>query len=162
MSEYIVIDQMYLKFIDSLDLSIPDNDCEDYREQDDYKAIAFSEKEISRVKKELKEKDEGIQFLESINSRLEEARVCHLESGLEKDERILELEKEQVRHIEIIEEQFNSRIREVKNKLAISVELIKMVEDNSKMPHNHEDYYLRLCCLSERAKEALKQIGEMK
>ena len=31
--------------------------------------------------------------------------------------------------------------------------LIAMVEDNRKMPHQHKDYYERLCCLSERARE---------
>lgn len=31
--------------------------------------------------------------------------------------------------------------------------VINMVEDNRKMPHHHKDYYERLCCLSERARE---------
>jgi hypothetical protein len=31
--------------------------------------------------------------------------------------------------------------------------VIDMVEDNTKMPHQHKDYYERLCCLSERANE---------
>lgn len=37
------------------------------------------------------------------------------------------------------------------------IEVLEMVEDNRKMPHQHKDYYLRLCCLSERAKEVLEK-----
>jgi len=30
---------------------------------------------------------------------------------------------------------------------------LDMVENNSKMPHKHLDYFERLCCLAERANE---------
>jgi|LakMenEpi03Aug12_release.lakeMendotaPanAssembly.Ray.scaffolds.fasta_scaffold2024966_1 ribosomal protein S19E (S16A) len=43
---------------------------------------------------------------------------------------------------------------EEENKKLITV--LKMVENNSLMPHQHDDYYTRLCCLSERASEVLK------
>ena len=39
-------------------------------------------------------------------------------------------------------------------------ELAMMVENNSLMPHKHEDYYTRLCCLSERASEVLKELED--
>jgi hypothetical protein len=34
--------------------------------------------------------------------------------------------------------------------------VLEMVEDNTKMPHQHKDYYERLCCLAERAREVLE------
>lgn len=37
-------------------------------------------------------------------------------------------------------------------------ELAEMVQDNTKMPHQHSDYYERLCCLSERARETLEKV----
>jgi CHASE3 domain sensor protein len=48
----------------------------------------------------------------------------------------------------------------LEQKLAIAKEALEMVADNSKMPHQHSDYYLRLCCLSERANEVLTQLNE--
>ena len=39
-------------------------------------------------------------------------------------------------------------------------ELARMVENNSLMPHKHDDYYTRLCCLSERASEVLKELDK--
>lgn len=38
-------------------------------------------------------------------------------------------------------------------------EVLEMVQDNTKMPHQHSDLQTRLYCLSERATEALKKIG---
>lgn len=35
-------------------------------------------------------------------------------------------------------------------------EVLEMVMDNRKMPHPHKDYYERLCCLAERAREVLE------
>ena len=40
------------------------------------------------------------------------------------------------------------------------IELARMVENNSLMPHKHDNYYTRLCCLSERASEVLKELRE--
>jgi endonuclease V-like protein UPF0215 family len=37
------------------------------------------------------------------------------------------------------------------------LKVVEMVEDNRKMPHKHLDYFERLCCLTERAQEALKE-----
>lgn len=37
-------------------------------------------------------------------------------------------------------------------------ELAEMVEDNTKMPHQHEDLQTRLYCLAERAKEVLEKV----
>lgn len=38
-----------------------------------------------------------------------------------------------------------------------ALEVIKMVADNRKMPHQHKDYHTRLCCLAERANEFLEK-----
>jgi hypothetical protein len=43
-------------------------------------------------------------------------------------------------------------------KLVIAIEVLEMVEDHRKMPHQHEDLQTRLYCLTERAAEALKKI----
>jgi hypothetical protein len=40
-----------------------------------------------------------------------------------------------------------------------AVEVLNMVQDNTKMPHQHTDPQLRLYCLAERAEEVLKKIG---
>jgi hypothetical protein len=53
-------------------------------------------------------------------------------------------------------------IVDLKAKLALTVELVEMVQDNRKMPHFHLDHYERLCCLSERATEVLEKLGENK
>lgn len=52
------------------------------------------------------------------------------------------------------------KINELQAENAKMRELVKMVENNSLMPHKHDDYYTRLCCLSERASEVLKELGE--
>lgn len=44
--------------------------------------------------------------------------------------------------------QAEDRLRKIK-------EFIEMVEDNTKMPHQHTDPQLRLYCLAERAREIL-------
>ena len=61
---------------------------------------------------------------------------------LEQDERIEELESE----IVTLKEQ-NKKYREV----------LEMVEDPRKMPHQHEDLRTRLYCLAERAREVLNE-----
>lgn len=38
------------------------------------------------------------------------------------------------------------------------VEVLRMVEDNSKMPHQHQDLQTRLYCLAERAREVLEKV----
>ena len=38
------------------------------------------------------------------------------------------------------------------------VEVLQMVQDNTKMPHQHTDPQLRLYCLAERAEEVLKKV----
>lgn len=38
------------------------------------------------------------------------------------------------------------------------VEVLEMVQDNTKMPHQHTDPQLRLYCLAERAEEVLKKV----
>jgi len=52
---------------------------------------------------------------------------------------------------------YNVALHKVKLKLEQQLKeserVINMVEDNRKMPHHHKDYYERLCCLSERARE---------
>lgn len=47
----------------------------------------------------------------------------------------------------------NCENEKLKQQLKDANELIDMVENNTKMPHQHKDYYERLCCLSERARE---------
>ena len=46
-----------------------------------------------------------------------------------------------------------NRNLKLKQQLKAAHKVIDMVEDNTKMPHQHKDYYERLCCLSERANE---------
>lgn len=53
----------------------------------------------------------------------------------------------------IINGKISEEIHQLETKLQVALEFIDMVEDNSKMPHQHSDYYLRLCCLAERATE---------
>ena len=48
-------------------------------------------------------------------------------------------------------------IIELNTNLSEAIEIIEMVEDNRKMPHQHDDYYTRLCCLSEQAREFLEK-----
>jgi hypothetical protein len=45
------------------------------------------------------------------------------------------------------------KIKKLEQQLKEAESVIDMVEDNRKMPHQHKDYYKRLCCLSERARE---------
>jgi hypothetical protein len=50
----------------------------------------------------------------------------------------------------------NDKIEEIQKlqaQLDEANKVIDMVENNTKMPHQHKDYYERLCCLSERARE---------
>jgi hypothetical protein len=54
---------------------------------DGWQAAKLSDQKI------IQEKDEEINFLKTINERLEEARVCHLTSCDEKDKKISELEE---------------------------------------------------------------------
>lgn len=46
-----------------------------------------------------------------------------------------------------------SEIQQLEARLKDAESVIDMVEDNRKMPHQHKDYYERLCCLSQRANE---------
>jgi hypothetical protein len=48
----------------------------------------------------------------------------------------------------------------LKHNLELAKLVLEMVEDNSKMPHQHEDKQLRLYCLAERAREVLDKIKE--
>lgn len=45
----------------------------------------------------------------------------------------------------------------LQNEMREALEIIEMVADNRKMPHQHEDYHTRLCCLAERANEFLEK-----
>lgn len=51
--------------------------------------------------------------------------------------------------------QYNAKLQAENAKLR---DLAMMIENNSLMPHKHDDYYIRLCCLSERATEVLKEL----
>lgn len=63
------------------------------------------------------------------------------------------LELEQIRHIEILTEEFSCKIKELEVQIEKAENIVSMVMDNRKMPHKHLDYFERLCCLSERARE---------
>ena len=52
----------------------------------------------------------------------------------------------------------DSRINELEKKLNVAISILEMVEDNTKMPHKHSDFQVRLHCLAERAREALEII----
>lgn len=47
---------------------------------------------------------------------------------------------------------------QLKWRLAKAIEVLEMVKDHRKMPHQHADAYTKLCCLTERASEALGKI----
>lgn len=76
-----------------------------------------------------------------------------------RDEKIKELE---VKLDEMRNAKNNLRrdYAESQSKLAIAVEVLEMVEDNTKMPHQHSDLQTRLYCLTERATEALSKIKQ--
>lgn len=75
-------DKLYCEFIESLNMAIPDEDCTDYKEQDDYKAIEFCQSKIQSLEKKLTERDEQFQKLrDGYVSR--DARVVELEKKLE-------------------------------------------------------------------------------
>lgn len=52
------------------------------------------------------------------------------------------------------------RIIKLETKLATALEGLKMVEDNTKMSHQHIDPQLRLYCLAERAREVLEEYND--
>lgn len=54
------------------------------------------------------------------------------------------------------------KINALKEQLAEANEVIEMVVDNTKMPHEHKDYYERLCCLSERGNEYQQKWSDKK
>lgn len=45
-----------------------------------------------------------------------------------------------------------------RHKLSLAKEVLEMVVDNTKMPHQHSDLQTRLYCLAERAREVLDKI----
>jgi hypothetical protein len=54
--------------------------------------------------------------------------------------------------------EMNKKIKKLQAQLDKALRVIDMVEDNTKMPHQHKDYYERLCCLSERARELKEEL----
>lgn len=49
-------------------------------------------------------------------------------------------------------------IKQLEEKLDKCKRVLEMVEDHTKMPHKHSDYYERLCCLAERSREVLEEV----
>ena len=60
------------------------------------------------------------------------------------------MEHEKVRDLLI---SCRDKIKELEAQLEKAESLISMVMDNRKMPHQHLDYFERLCCLTARAHE---------
>ena len=65
-------DKAYIEFVESMDMDIPDNDCTDYRDQDDYRGICFMqdkiqelESQLAQVKAQLNEAVEVVRFYDS-------------------------------------------------------------------------------------------------
>lgn len=63
-------DKLYIEFVESMDMDIPDNDCTDYRDQDDYRAMEFTfnkishyKQEISKLRDQLAQRDEAIKLM---------------------------------------------------------------------------------------------------
>ncbi len=60
-------DKLYIAFVESMDMGIPDNDCSDYRDQDDYKAIIFLQSRIELLEKVVRRQSEAVDGLLSIS-----------------------------------------------------------------------------------------------
>ena len=52
--------------------------------------------------------------------------------------------------------------RNLKKQIVQAEKVLEMVIDNTKMPHQHKDYYERLCCLTERASEYFETTKELR
>jgi hypothetical protein len=59
---------------------------------------------------------------------------------------------EQILNLEEIHEE---DLKVVNNNLLKTLTVVNMVVDNRLMPHQHSDYYLRLNCLSEIARQCI-------
>jgi hypothetical protein len=42
-------DKRFIEFIESMDMFVPDNDCSEYRDGEDYKAIEFMDKKLEEA-----------------------------------------------------------------------------------------------------------------
>jgi hypothetical protein len=71
----------------------------------------------------------------------------------------LEYQLEQQKIMNPISVNMLATIETLGRDLKVAVSVLEMVQDHRKMPHQHEDYYLGLCYLTERASEALKEIN---
>ena len=53
MSEFKETDKLYIEFVETLNMTIPDGDCLDYRDQDDYRAMGFTLNKIKDLEEKL-------------------------------------------------------------------------------------------------------------
>jgi hypothetical protein len=60
---------------------------------------------------------------------------------------------ESIERIALMNLDMAKELREIRTRLASAEEVLAMVEENTKMPHQHTDPQLRLYCLAERARE---------
>jgi hypothetical protein len=112
------------------------------------------------VNDQTKTPDSGSQRIEKDSIPLQKSPIrdlVRLENYLrDAKERIKELELSLNLHRQAACENSERAIKaEAQNK--IMREVLEMVEDNSKMPHQHSDLQTRLYCLAERAREALSK-----
>ena len=57
-------------------------------------------------------------------------------------------------------DELEQQLKETQARLDSATEIIGMIQDNTKMPHQHLDPHLRLYCLADKADEWLKQNTE--
>lgn len=82
-------DKLYIEFVESLDMSIPDNDCADYKDQDDYRAMTFTLNKIKALELEQVRYIEILQekygkTIKSLEAELSEARSAGVRWCIEK------------------------------------------------------------------------------
>ena len=106
-----------------------------------FEVICKKDSEIERLKSELAAKDAELESVKRERNIL----MADNEWQIERNEGNILMQDEMLEAV--------TRQRDE------AVEVLKMVEDNTKMPHQHSDYYERLCCLSERAREFLAKLA---
>ena len=55
-------DKAYIEFIESIGMFIPFNDCSEYREQEDYKAVVYFSNKLETALQLLRELDVDLEF----------------------------------------------------------------------------------------------------
>lgn len=115
--------------------------------------------EIDKLKEKLTESEKGFKQLVAINKEESHHFDVLKDDWMTAQNHIKELQAELalkdswVKHHQGSVEATMKRCHKAEYNLKLAMELIDMVEDNSKMPHQHTDPQTRLYCLTERAVE---------